>query len=243
MPGAAAGGNSELRLSDADITMFDYSRIAHPMLVAAGVCRVTDSEARGVYDIYWWDGSVDLSGILYPYHHVLTGKRVSCRLRLDNPPVDSQGRLVKYLTPPHHRAWRHLYSLPGAERYLKDTQVPALIVESEKSALAGQSAAECAGRSLLVIATGGVSGWTGRIGKEPQPDGSTKDQHGPLPDWYHVAWQERQTVIMFDSDTRSNVNVRTARRRLAAFLIGEGAVVRVAELGNVFSQPDSGKVE
>jgi hypothetical protein len=37
--------------------------------------------------------------------------------------------------------------------------------------------------------------------------------------------------------------VRTARRRLAAFLIGEGAVVRVAELGNVFSQPDSGKVE
>jgi hypothetical protein len=135
-----------------------------------------------------------------------------------------------------------LYFGVGSERYLQDARVQGVIVESEKSVLAIASAAIRVGRSLLIIGTGGCNGWQGKIGKRPEPDGTSGDERGPLPDFHLVNWEKRDAVIAFDSDSKINVNVRSARRRLATYLTARGAIVRVADL-SLLVRPDSGRVE
>ena len=76
-------------------------------------------------------------------------------------------------------------------------------------------------------------GWWGRTGKRLRPDGNTEDEHGPLPDFGYFDFSERTTIILFDSNSAINPNVRHAQRRLAVFLTQCGAVVKVAELGDV----------
>jgi hypothetical protein len=242
MSDASADGNGELLLSAPDLRMFDYFRISRWLLAEAGVRRVTDREAREKYDIDWWDTTCNLAGVLYGYFDPGTGQRVSCRLRPDNPPVNSEGKLVKYLSPPYHKARRHCYFAPGSERYVADPTVQVVLVESEKSTLAITSAAERAGRALLAIGIGGCNGWQGRIGNRLEPDGTGAYENGPLPDFQLVHWQKRDVVIMFDSDSKTNFNVRNARRKLAAFLTVQGAVVRIANLG-LLVQPDSGSIQ
>jgi hypothetical protein len=185
------------------------------------------------------DFSTDLGGILYPYPDLVTRQRVTCRLRPDNPPVDDEGKVVKYLSPPHHKARRHLYFPPDAALWLKDTTVTIVFVESEKSVLACTAAAERAGRSLLFIGLGGCMGWFGRIGKRLLPDGDTEDERGPLPDFCYLDLEDRTTTILFDNDSATNHNVRSARRRLAVFLTQSGAVVKIAELSDVI-KPGAG---
>jgi hypothetical protein len=235
--------NDELPLSEADLRMYEYFRITRSLLRDAGVRRVTDGEARGKYGIWWRDLSVDLSGVLYPYYHQITHEHVTCRLRLDNPITDNEGKVHKYLAPPHHKARSHLYSLTNADPWLKDTTVPIVFVESEKSVLACTAAAERAKRSLLFIGLGGCMGWWGRIGRRLRPDGNTEDEHGPLPDFGYFDFTERTTTILFDSNSAINGNVRHARRRLAVFLTQSGAVVKIAELGDLIKPSASNSKE
>jgi hypothetical protein len=78
------------------------------------------------------------------------------------------------------------------------------------------AAAQFTGRKVLCVAVGGVSGWMGE-GK-------------PLRDFDYVTWQDRDTVIMFDSDAKDKIGVRAARRKLAVMLADRGAVVKMADL-------------
>jgi hypothetical protein len=87
--------NQQDGLSEADFAMFDYFWITRSLLRDARVRRVTDSEARGEYDIGWRDLTVDLSGVLYPYYSPITHDRVTCRLRLDEPIKDSDGNVKR----------------------------------------------------------------------------------------------------------------------------------------------------
>jgi hypothetical protein len=51
-----------------------------------------------------------------------------------------------------------------------------------------------------------------------------------LPDFQHIAWNGRDVRIVFDSDVSMNANVALAERRLALYLVGQGANVRCARL-------------
>lgn len=103
------------RLTQRDVEMFARLGIGPSLLDAAGICRVTDAEAR-----QWgirFSAGADLSGMMIPYVHPLTQHRVTCRLRRDHPEVGTDGKVKdKYLSPQGDN--RHLHFLPGARRSL-----------------------------------------------------------------------------------------------------------------------------
>ena len=82
-------------LREADLAGFARLRIPPELLAEAGVCRVTDAEARDVYGIL---GSGDMSGIAFPYfapEALMRGERRRnyVRIRRDRLEVeDGKGR-------------------------------------------------------------------------------------------------------------------------------------------------------
>src|SRR5437899_648515 len=58
-------------------------------------------------------------------------------------------------------------------------------------------------------------------GKESGAHGERLDVKGVIPDFDRIAWTERRVIIVFDSDVRTNDNVRAARLELARHLIYE----------------------
>jgi hypothetical protein len=228
--------NGKAFLSEADIAMFRYYRIRTGRL-AGRVCRNNTSEVNQLGIQWRRDATVVLDGLTYLYIDPKTKQCVTYRHRPDHPPKDNSGKAAKYLSPDGDKSRRHLYFSSGCDRSLTDITVPVLLVESEMSVEAITDAAERAERPVLTLGCGGCMGWWGRIGKRLQPDGSNEDELGPLPDFYYIEWQGRDTVILFDSDGTTNLHVWHGKRRLAAFLTERGAAVRIAELGTVF-KPD-----
>jgi hypothetical protein len=114
---------------------------------------------------------------------------------------------------------------PGSGELLDDVQVPVIIVEAEKSDLALRSFAQRIDRSMLLIAPGGCWAWKRKTGNRLLPDGGTEPETGPSPDFDLVKWQDRQVVILADSNIASNRAVQKARRELAKELTGRGAQV------------------
>jgi hypothetical protein len=219
-----------------DVEMFDYFKIEAEEC-AGRVSRVSSDEARTDLDIDWRDIAANLGGLAYHYRDPLTGRRLLSRVRLDHPQVDENGKVVaKYLSPPGDKARQHLWFPNNVSPWLKDTRVPAVIVEAEKSSMAVMSAAHRANRRLLVIACGGCMGWRGRIGKRLAKDGSNQDLHGPLSDFDLVDWQNRVAIILFDTNARNNPYVRRAERQLAMFLAGQGAEVHIGKLWLLWSK-------
>jgi hypothetical protein len=213
-------------LSEKDVMVFAGIRVPFQMLVEAGIRRVTDAEARVVLGP---NRSGDMAGIVFPYIHPETHRRVTARLRRDNPEVDSQGKPQrKYLSPFGDR--RHLYFSPGVASLLRDVTVPIVAVEAEKSVLSIMALSSRADQPLLAIGLGGCWGWRGKIGSTTSPTGERIDEKGPLPDLFLVTWEGREVFVCFDANTRTNPKVRQARSALARDLHGRGARVRLVEL-------------
>lgn len=214
-----------MSLTDIDLARFSELGITRDVLDAAGVRRLTDADARAALSLNGTCGNFE--GIAFPYIDPRFDRAVTMRVRLDHPPLNSDG------TPngKYRSAYgdnRHLYFPPGAQSLLTDADVPAMIVESEKAALAITAAAARADRKVLVIATGGCWSWRGRIGKMVDASGARVDEKGPLPDFALVLWHRRPTVILFDA--RPNSSVQAARRALATDLMTRGADVRHGHL-------------
>ena len=197
-------------------------RIPPEMLTAAGVCSVTNSEAREILGING-HRDAELSGTLFPYRHPVTGERCGGRIRLDTPLADGG----KYISEP---GCRHFFFAPGVADFLRDTRVPVIFVEAEKSVLAVTALVNRAGRKFLVIGIGGCWGWKRRIGKKLQPNGNLADETGPSPDFDLILWQGRSTILAFDSNAVTNPKVQRARRTLAKEVSRRGAQVLVAEV-------------
>src|SRR5262249_44081678 len=147
------------------------------LLDEALVQRVTDHEARQDFGI---TGSGDMSGVIFPYADPISGRRVTARLRRDNPEMEAGKLKNKYVSPYGDR--RHLYFPPNSAELLADPSVPIILVEAEKSALAMAAWAQRTGRRLLAVGMGGCWGWRGRIGKIENARGERVDEVGPLPD-------------------------------------------------------------
>ena len=212
----------------ADLDNFAKLGIGEAMLVAAGIERVTDAEAKEKFGITCVG---DRAGIIFPYFSPVTRKPCTARLRRDNPPVEAGKPQDKYILAYGNR--KHLYFPPDCGLVLPDLSVAVVIVEAEKSVLAGMEFAARTKRSFLFIGTGGCWGWRGRIGITENAKGERVDEKGPLPDLNLIAWEGRDTVIAFDSNASWNPQVRAARWALAEELMARGAAVRFAKLPQV----------
>ena len=121
-------------MNSEDLSKLASFGISPDLLLKAGVRRVTDTEARNDYGIRF-SAAADLSGLIFPYLHPITGKRVTARLRRDHHEIDSRGKPQnKYVLAYGDR--RLLYFPPGAGGLLVEISARAVIVEAEKSALA-----------------------------------------------------------------------------------------------------------
>ena len=204
-------------LLESDLAAFAKLRIPAPLLAEAGICRVTDSEARDQYGI---KGDGDLSGVIFPYPHPKTGLRVTARVRRDHPEMDADGKAQrKYVL-----AWgdgRHLYFPPDAKQKLADSGTPICLVEAEKSVLALTAWATRTGTNILPLGLGGCWGWRGRIGKTEDAKGERVDVVGALDDLHYCAG--RKVYVLLDSNAATNPKVRAARRALITALRERGA--------------------
>lgn len=201
-----------MSLQPADLACFAKLGIPPDLLAEAHVQRVSDREARDAFGIQY---SGDKTGIVFPYYDV-RNRRVTARLRRDNPEVDTDGKPQnKYIC-----AWgdrRHLYFPPGFTDTVKESsEVGIVAVEAEKSALAGTAWARRTGARLVFFALGGCWGWRGRVGKTESSNGTRVDVKGVLTDL--DVCDGRKVYILLDSNVAAQPKVLAAERAFVAEL-------------------------
>ena len=214
-----------IRLRESDLAAFARFRVGPELLAQAQVQRVTDAEAREKYGI---TGNGDMAGTVFPYRDPLTGVRCTARLRRDNPEIEDGKPKNKYLCPYGDR--HHLYFPPGCAERVRDSTVPIVLVEAEKSALALTAWGERCGRKMLPVAMGGCWGWRGRIGKGANANGECVDEVGPLPDLKAISSAGRDVYVLLDTNCTSNSKVQQARAALVQFLKRQRAKAHVLDL-------------
>lgn len=202
-------------LSAADLVMFGRLGIGPELLAEARVRRVTDAQAREDYGIIA-EATADMSGVVFPYFSPTTGRRTTARVRRDHPEA-AEGKVQrKYMIP--FGDPRHLFFPPGAAAKLLQPDLPVVLVEAEKSALALTAWAQRTGMPHIALAMGGCFGWLGKhIRKEIAPDGERVDVAGPLPDLAYC--NGRKIYLMLDANAATNSQVQQARMRLADELL------------------------
>jgi hypothetical protein len=152
----------ELNLTTEDLAAFAKLGIPPGLLALAGIVRVSDYQARDEYGIIW-DSNVDCSGLIFPY--IRNGRRVTCRLRRDNPEVDYKGKPVaKYISPRGDN--RHAYIFPGDDELLENTSIPVIVCEAEKSVLAVKAWTMRTNVKQLAISCGGCWGFLSNRGTD-----------------------------------------------------------------------------
>ena len=119
--------------------------------------------------------------------------------------------------------------MPGSQGLINDADVPIVLVEAEKSALALWSCCGRTGQRFFPIGLGGCWGWTGTIAKVENANGHRVDEKGLLPELREWC-ANRRVYILFDANCTSNGKVSAARRELAAALRKIKADVRLLDL-------------
>ncbi len=188
-------------LTPADLAMFAKLKNPADLVQAAGVRRVTDAEARAL----GITGAVDMGGICFPYCDPVTGEMDTLRVRLDHPPMKDGKPDGKYRCPKGRP--RRLYFPPDAAEKLEDLNVPIVLVEAEKSALALTAWAARTSPAILPFAMGGCWGWL----QNNAPAKST-----PLADLDYV--NGHPVIVMLDANASSNPDVQAAQEALVAEL-------------------------
>jgi Domain of unknown function (DUF3854) len=142
-----------------------------------------------------------------------------CRLKIDKPRKDKDGKSVKYESP---RGSTNLaYIPPGTRAALRDTSIPLLITEGEKKAdKADQEGFACVG---LV----GVYGW---VKRSRDAEGKPVGERELIDDLAAIPWKGRLVYIAFDSDAVTKPQVLHAAYHLAEVLQRRGADVRIVRL-------------
>jgi len=188
----------------------DGSAISPEVAAARGYRSITKKmELRG---LGFGDKQCRVPALLVPVWGV-TGEIVTYQVRPDQPRINSGGKVVKYETPGGSRM--ALDVPPLARAWLGDPARPLFITEGVRKADSAVS------RALCCIALLGVWNWRGT------------NEHGGktvLPDWEHIALNDRDVFICFDSDVMLKPQVHSALGRLARFLEQRRAKVRVIYL-------------
>jgi len=154
-------------------------------------------------------------GILIPLHGV-DQQVIGFQYRPDNPRT-RDGRKLKYENRPGRPVM--LDVPPATAPNLDDPTVDLWITEGPLKADAAVSA------GLNCIALLGVWGWRGT---------NSKGGKTALAAFEQIAWNDRNVILAFDSDSATKVSVYDALTRLAQLLTNRGANVRYCHL------PDGG---
>ena len=193
------------------------------MSAAARLRSVTDLDVRDLFACSGRFRGVDLSGIFFPSFDPLTDQRVGASVRLDNRTEGGP----KYIMETGNR---HLYFAPVEAELLKDTAVPVIFCEAPTSALALAALAQRSCRTYVIVATSGCTAWKRKDRKVTTPEGDTKWVTAPSPDIDLMHWKGRLALIAFDSNARTNPNVRRARNSFRKELVARGASVSFVEI-------------
>ncbi len=163
---------------------------------------------------------IQLEGLVKPYQRRVPalvtptyspdGITTSLQTRPDKPRV-RDGKGIKYETPASSRCILDVH--PFMHDKARDPSTPLWITEGIKK---GDSLTS---RGCCAVAIVGVWNF--------QRDGK------PLPCWEHVALEDRETYIAFDSDVTLKVEVQLALERLVGALEERGARVQVVYLPEV----------
>jgi uncharacterized protein (DUF927 family) len=213
------------QLTSADLAAFSRLGVRPQLLLQAGIQRVSDVKAREKYGILG-PATSDMSGILFPYFSITTGARVTARIRRDNPEIEDGKEKNKYISAYGDR--KHLYFPPQAAAKLRDAEMPIVLVEAEKSALALTGWADRTETKLLAVATGGCWGWRGRIGRVQNAHGERVDEHGPISDL--SCCDGRKVYVLLDANVATNPKVQQARAALVRELKKRGSEVWLCDL-------------
>lgn len=230
---ATAPSHQPGSLTAADLEKLKRSYIPADLAARASITRVENTEGAEIVGRKA-NSHGSYAGLLFPYYWPGKKDPREYRLRRDRPPLEQQSdgstkERDKYLSPPGRS--NLLYFPPDTfPEWLLDTSIPAVITEGEKKALAlWQMFAEL-DRRALVIALPGVWNWRGTIGKTTDDEGHRREVKGTIPDLERITWAEREVVICFDANVRTNEKVAAARRELAKELDRREARVMLVDL-------------
>lgn len=84
---------------------------------------------------------------------------------------------------------------------------------------------------MLPVAMGGAWGWRGKVGRVANEKGWTVNEVGPVEDLNHT--NNRECIVLFDSNATTNANVQAARAALIRELQRRGCRVFLAELPQI----------
>jgi hypothetical protein len=201
---------AELHLSPEHLSLLRASAI-HPDIAAERGYQSLDADQAAAellpqgFEPYQVTGP----GLYLPGHDVF-GNNGSGQFRPDVPRV-KDGKPIKYETA--HGQRPILDVAPRVRERLRNPAEIIFFTEGARKADALVSLGFCA------IALSGVWNWRAKV---PGTNATAA-----LGDFDAIPWQARRVVLMFDSDARSNSNVRLALERLGEFLRSRGAAVEV----------------
>jgi hypothetical protein len=207
-------------MSPTEATSFElggYLSAEHAALIRASAISNAVRDERGYRTIDTPEELLELGfspwqarqapGLYLPSWRV-DGSNGSGQFRPDSPTPDKKGNVRKYLAPTGARNVLDVH--PTMTARLQDATAPLIITEGVRKADALTTLGQCA------VAVSGVWNWKTR---------TEDDESITLQDFEEIRVSGRRVILMFDSDARSNANVRLALRRLADMLIARGAQV------------------
>ena len=150
--------------------------------------------------------------LVLPVHDV-QGQVAFHQIRPDTPRKNKKRKAVKYETPAHQLLTLDVH--PVHRALLTRADVPLVVIEGLKKhdAVVSHLAPE---HPLCPVGLIGTYGWM-------------RDRQ-PLPDWQAITLQDRQVLLVYDSDVITTPEVGQARLALAMFLKGAGAQVHHIDL-------------
>ena len=220
-------------LTESDYRCLEASWISREIADSAMLRRVDSLEGC---ELVGQKGKRDCSGILISYYWPGEPWSFNHRIRRDNPEwtLSADGKPKterKYLASPN--GGNRLFIPRGVTpEQLADVQIPIVLVEGEKKALALWRLAKHGVDKprFIPLAIAGVWSWRGRIGKTGGPKGERLDLKGPIADLSRVAWNGRKVFIIFDANVHTNESVKWARNGISKELATRGAQVDFVNL-------------
>ena len=227
---------SPFALTEQDIAALERRYIDPETARLNDIYRVDDVEGARIvgYTFRGTDGS-RFCGLIIPNYRVEILNPRSYRLRRDYPDLeprtDGQPGLKekgKYLWAAGSRS-QFYYPFGNKREHLTDTSVAAYFIEGEFKAISLKRVLTEAAHESFVVGLYGAHNWKGTTGKTTGANGMREDIHGPVNDFEDIEWKGREVVICLDANFRTNSQVYSGMRELAAFLHTLGAVVFYAD--------------
>jgi len=228
------------KASPFDLTERDYEDLAGRYIDPEtarlnGIYRVDDVDGAEIVGRRFGSDGRRYSGLVIPNYRVGSFNPRSYRLRRDEPDLephtDGQPGFKekgKYLWAAGSRL-QFYHPFGNKREHLTDTSITAYKIEGEFKAIALKRILAEAGHECLVIGIYGAHNWKGTTGKATDANGRREDIHGPVNDFEDVEWKGREVVICRDANFRTNPQVNSGMRELAALLHTLGAVVFYAD--------------